>query len=171
MPITPEREVELMRRAIELARTARARGDHPFGALIADADGAVLAEAMNTCGTTGDRTGHAERNLMTEASQRFSADDLADCTMFTSTEPCVMCSGATYWAGVGRVAFGMPEEGLRAMTGDDPENPTMSMPCRDVFAAGQRPTEVIGPIIRDEAASVHEGFWTPNVSAHDGLAR
>ncbi len=155
-------DLALIRRAIELADTARARGDHPFGALLADPDGSVVLEAMNTVGTTGDRTGHAERNLMTEASLRFDAETLAGYSMYTSAEPCVMCSGAVYWTNVGRVVYGLGEDGLKELTGDDPENPTLSFPCRDVLVTGQHPTIVVGPVLADEAAVSHVGFWNPS---------
>ncbi|MDJ1006326.1 MAG: nucleoside deaminase [Paracoccaceae bacterium] len=155
-----DRDIELLRRTIELARTARARGDHPFGALLADADGAVLLEAMNTCGTEGDRTGHAERNLMTAASMAYDAGFLASCTMYTSAEPCAMCAGSVYWAGVGRVVHGMSERALKDLIGPDPENLTMDLPCAEVFAAGQRKVDVVGPLLADESARVHDGFWT-----------
>jgi tRNA(Arg) A34 adenosine deaminase TadA len=155
----PEDET-LLRRTIELARASRARGDHPFGALLAGPDGAILLEAMNTCGTEGDRTGHAERNLMTAASLAYDSETLADCTMYTSAEPCAMCAGSVYWAGVGRVVHGMSEAALKDLIGPDPENLTMDLPCRYVFAAGQRAVEVVGPLLEAESAVVHHGFWT-----------
>lgn len=159
MPICADQDVELMKRAIELAEQSRARGDHPFGALLTDANGVVLLEAMNTGGTIGDRTGHAERNLMTEASLKYDVDFLRTCTIYTSAEPCAMCAGAVYWTGVGRVVYGLSEIALKELIGPDPENLTMDMPCRDVFAAGQRAVEVVGPILEADAAKVHEGFW------------
>ena len=159
MTISSIRKEELLRRTIELAQESRARGDHPFGALLAGPDGEILLEAMNTCGTQGDRTGHAERNLMTEASLRYSAEELADCTMFTSAEPCAMCAGSVYWTGVGHVVHGMSEKALKDLIGPDPENLTMDLPCKDVIAAGQRKVEVVGPLLEDESATVHEGFW------------
>lgn len=160
MPISQSRKEELLRRTIELARESRGRGDHPFGALLADAKGEILAEAMNTCGTEGDRTGHAERNLMTDVSKRYSPEFLAECTMFTSAEPCAMCAGSVYWTGVGHVVHGMSEKALKALIGPDPENLTMDLPCRDVFSAGQRKVTVEGPLLSKESATVHEGFWT-----------
>ncbi len=159
MPTQQETDLAHLRRTIDLARQARARGDHPFGALLAGPDGTVLLEAMNTCGTEGDRTGHAERNLMTEASKRYDAVFLAQCTMVTSAEPCAMCAGSVYWAGVGRVVHGLSETALKALIGPHPENLTMDLPCRAVFAAGQRLVEVIGPLLSDESAAVHDGFW------------
>ncbi len=160
MTTATDADLALLRRSIDLAAQSRARGDHPFGALLADADGKVLLEAMNTCGTEGDRTGHAERNLMTAASKLYDVDFLAGCTMYTSAEPCAMCAGSVYWTGVGRVVHGMSEAALKALIGPDPENLTMDLPCTAVFAAGQRRVEVVGPLLAEESAAVHDGFWT-----------
>lgn len=160
MPISADRDLELLRRTIELARLSRARGDHPFGALLAGSEGEILLEAMNTCATLGDRTGHAERNLMTEASMTYGPEFLARCTLVTSAEPCAMCAGSAYWAGVGRVVHGLSEADLKALIGPDPENLTMDMPCRLVLASGQRQIEVVGPLLSEESATVHAGFWT-----------
>ncbi|MBO3762116.1 nucleoside deaminase [Ciceribacter sp. L1K22] len=154
------RDIELLRLSIEVAKRSRARGDHPFGAILAGPDGEVLLEAMNTCGTQGDRTGHAERNLMTEASKKYDVDFLRKCTMYTSAEPCAMCAGSVYWTGVGRVVHGMSERALKDLIGPDPENLTMDLPCTTVFASGQRCVEVVGPLLEEESAVVHEGFWT-----------
>lgn len=159
MPITPERDLELLQHSIELAKQSRTRGDHPFGALLANSDGVVLLESMNTGGTKGDATGHAERNLMTEACTTYDTAFLRTCTMYTSAEPCAMCAGSVYWAGVGRVVHGMSEKALKDLIGPDPENLTMDLPCVAVFAAGQRSVEVVGPLLSEESAVVHEGFW------------
>lgn len=159
MPISEKTDIDLLRQAIELARLSRARGDHPFGALLADGEGKVLLHAMNTCSTKGDRTGHAERNLMTEASKLYDVDFLSSCTMYTSAEPCAMCAGSVYWTGVGRVVHGMSEKALKDLIGPDSENLTMDMPCIKVFGAGQREIEVVGPLLEEESAEVHHGFW------------
>jgi tRNA(Arg) A34 adenosine deaminase TadA len=149
----------LLRRAIEVAHRSRSHGNHPFGALLVDGEGTVVLEAENTVTTERDVTGHAETNLVRLASSRFGAEELAEFSLYTSTEPCAMCSGAIYWAGIGRVVYALSEEGLLGLTGSNPENPTMALPCRDVFAAGQRPITVVGPSIQDAAALPHEGFW------------
>ncbi|GAA4741366.1 nucleoside deaminase [Amnibacterium soli] len=149
----------LLRRAVELADRARARGDHPFGALLATADGRIALEAENSVGTTRDVTGHAETNLVSAATRRFGADELRSMTLVTSCEPCAMCSGAIYWSGIGAVVFGLSEKGLLALTGDDPENPTLDLPCRTVLSAGQREIAVTGPLLEEEAAASHAGFW------------
>jgi len=71
-----------------------------------------------------------------------------------------MCAGAIYWAGIGRVVYALSERRLRAITGAHAQNPTLDLPCRSVFAAGQHATEVIGPLLEDEAATLHDGIWS-----------
>lgn len=149
-----------LRRSFALARQATEKGNHPFGALLVDAGGTIVLEAENTVSTEHDCTGHAETNLMREASKRFDSDFLASCTLYTSTEPCAMCAGAIYWGGVSRVVFGLRESALLELTGDHQENPTLDLPCREVFARGQRSVEVIGPLLEEEAKQVHRDFWS-----------
>jgi tRNA(Arg) A34 adenosine deaminase TadA len=154
-----------LRKAFDLARQARDQGQHPFAALLVDAEGTVLMEQGNAFLQEGhDMTAHAERLIATRASKQWRPPFLSNCTLYSTAEPCAMCAGAIYWAGIGRVVYGQAESDLKAMTGDDPENPTMSLPCRTVFAAGQRPVEVVGPLLADEAAELQAEFWRPRAA-------
>jgi tRNA(Arg) A34 adenosine deaminase TadA len=148
-----------LRRSFAVALRARTHGNHPFGAILASATGDVLLEAENGYLPDRDMTAHAERLLATAASKQFDPTVLAGCTLYASAEPCCMCAGAMYWAGIGRLVYGLSERRLKTITGDHPENPTLDLPCRDVFAAGQRRIEVIGPLLEDEAAALHAGVW------------
>ncbi|HTH47917.1 MAG TPA: nucleoside deaminase [Candidatus Limnocylindria bacterium] len=157
-----------LRQAISLARQARDHGNHPFGALLTDETGRRLLEAENSvvtkCDCTmikGDCTNHAELNLVRLASTRLSRETLQRCTLYTSTEPCAMCAGAIFWSGIGRVVYALSEERLLALTAGGSEESFLFLPCREVFARGQRPIEVVGPLLEEEAALVHEGFWRP----------
>lgn len=152
---------DLLLQAVAVARQARAHGNHPFGSLLANAAGKVLLTAENTVVTESDATGHAETNLVRLASRRYTQPELAELTLYTSTEPCAMCSGAIYWSGIGAIVYALAEESLYEMTGADAENPTLVLPCRTVFAAGQRPVRVQGPFELAEAVDVHAGFWNP----------
>ena len=73
-----------------------------------------------------------------------------------------MCSGAQYWANIGRLVYGVSETELLKMTGANSENPTMDVPSRYVFEHSQKQIEVIGPVaaVRDEIVELHQGFWT-----------
>ena len=84
---------------------------------------------------------------------------LQRCTLYTSAEPCAMCAGAIYWAGIGRVVYGQSEKSLKAITGAHGENPTLDLPCRVVFAAGQRKVEIVGPLLEEESAALQRDFW------------
>ncbi len=158
MPASPHDEV-LLRRAFDVALRAQAHGNHPFGAILVGPGGEVLLERENGYLPHHDRTAHAERLLAGDACRARPPELLARCTLYTSAEPCAMCAGAIYWAGIGRVVYGLSERRLRALTGNHPENPTLDLPCRTVFAAGQRTTEVVGPLLEEEGAALHEEFW------------
>jgi tRNA(Arg) A34 adenosine deaminase TadA len=149
-----------LRQAIALSASSRARGNHPFGALLVSPEGEVLLTAENRGPADHDSTAHAERLLMTEASKSQSAAVLSRATMYTSAEPCAMCAGAAYWVGIRKVVYGLSETRLKAHIGPHPENLTMDLPCRIVFAAGQRQIEVVGPALEDEALAIHKDFWT-----------
>jgi tRNA(Arg) A34 adenosine deaminase TadA len=150
---------KFLRRSFAVARRAHANGNHPFGCVLVNAAGDVLLEVENGFMPERDMTGHAERLLATRASKQLDPKLLAGCTLYTSAEPCAMCAGAIYWAGIGRVVYGLSERRLKAITGAHAENPTLDLPCRTVFAAGQRQVEVIGPLLEDEAAAIHFGVW------------
>ena len=154
-----ERDQHFLRRSFEVSRRALSHGNHPFGAVLVDQHGQVLLEAENRYMPTRDGTAHAERLLATEACTTLSDDVRATATLYSSAEPCAMCAGAIYWAGIGRVVYGLSEQRLRTLTGDHPENLTLDLPCRDVFASGQRSIEVVGPLLEDEAAAPHAGAW------------
>jgi tRNA(Arg) A34 adenosine deaminase TadA len=153
-------DLDLLRKAFAVARRSREADDHPFGSILAGPDGAVLREQANGYRTEGgDRTAHSERLLASWAAKTHELSFLAQCTLYTSAEPCAMCAGAIYWAGVGRIVYGQSEKGLKTQTGAHDENPTLDLPCRLVFGAGQRPTEVVGPLLEEEAAQLQDDFW------------
>ena len=154
-----QNDLQHLRRAIQVAQNARNHGNHPFGAILVDENNQVLLEAENSVITGSDCTGHAETNLMRLASQHFPPEKLATCTLYTSTEPCAMCAGAIYWGNVQRVVYALSEVALYEIVGPSPDQ--LVLPCREVFAHSQRPTEVEGPALEldAEARAVHAGFW------------
>lgn len=153
-------DIALLRKSIDVGVAARAAGNHPFGAVLADADGNILM-TMENAHTTDKGPGHAETNLARKAAKTYDEAFLNTCTLYSAFEPCSMCSGTIYWAGIGRLVFGVTEHRLAELTGDNPENLTMSLPCRDVLGAGQRAVIVEGPFPELEAEIIksHEGFW------------
>jgi tRNA(Arg) A34 adenosine deaminase TadA len=154
-----ERDAHFLRRSFEVARRALTHGNHPFGATLVGNNGEVLLETENGYMPAHDGTAHAERLLATQACTTIDAAILRNATIYSSAEPCAMCAGAIYWGGIGRLVYGLSEHRLRELTGNHPENPTLDLPCREVFGSGQRSTEVVGPLLEDEAAAVHAGVW------------
>ena len=154
-------------RAIELARVSREKGNHPFGSLLVDTSGQVLLESENTVVTGHDVTGHAELNLVRAASMQLEPEAVRKSTLYTSTEPCAMCSSAIYWSGIGRVVYALDSEQLIGIVDDVSGSSTLALSCREVFARGGRDIEVSGPNLTDQAAAVHEGFWADSLTGDD----
>jgi tRNA(Arg) A34 adenosine deaminase TadA len=154
---SPDQLMRHLRRANEVARRALTLGHHPFGAILVGPDHeTVLLEQCNI-----DTVNHAESTLARIAATNFAPDFLWGCTLYTTVEPCCMCTGTSYWAHIGRIVYGMSEAELLTATGNHDENPTMNLPCREVLAAGQKAIEVIGPVpeVAAEIAALHRGFW------------
>lgn len=160
--LTTEQVVKHLLRADAVAKRAMSMGRHPFGALMLAPDGeTVLAEQGNI-----DTVNHAESTLARTVALSYPTEYLAQCTLVTTFEPCAMCAGTIYWAGIGRVVYGADETDLLALTGNHPENPTLNLPCREVFARGQRQVEVLGPVpeVKGKLMQTHRGFWENRTS-------
>lgn len=147
-----------LRVAIAAAVAARQRGNEPFGAVLAEASGRILLVAENTQVTDRDCTAHAEMNLLRAASRAFDRGTLAAVTLYASCEPCPMCAGAIHWSGIGRVVYALGHQALRRRAGKAPDPDFLA--CREVLARGHRGVTVIGPLLEDEAAAPHTGYWT-----------
>ncbi len=148
-----------LRRTLEVAERAVSLGKHPFGAILVAPDHeSVLLEQCNI-----DTVNHAEATLARIAASNYTPQYLWQCTLYTSVEPCCMCSGTAYWANIGRVVFGMSEASLLEHTGNHPENPTMSVTARYVFDHGQKKIDLIGPVdeLVPEIVGQHQQFWKP----------
>ncbi|ORZ22982.1 zinc-binding CMP/dCMP deaminase [Absidia repens] len=156
MTFTHEDHIKFLRQSIKVATRAKSLGGHPFGAVLIGPDKEFLGDQGNI-----NVMNHAENVLAQTAYNNYPAEFLEKCTMYASFEPCCMCAGSCYWAGIGTVVYGMSEDRLLKLTGSSGANPTMSLPCRDVFAAGQRKVKVLGPFpeLEEEIAKDHHGFW------------
>ena len=146
-------EREHVTRAIELAEESIEAGNTPFGALLV-ADGEVVRESRNTTLTDGDVSAHPELKLARWAGRELDADELADCTMYASTEPCPMCTTAIHYAGIGRVVFGVSGETLSEVA-----DGVVPIPASEVIRRADGATTVEGPVATDEAMVVHESFY------------
>ncbi len=101
-------DLRFMRRALEEAQRAYARGEVPVGALVVRGE-EVLAAAHNERETTQDPTAHAELLALRRASTRAGSWRLTGCTLYTTLEPCPMCAGALHAARVSRLVYAAPD--------------------------------------------------------------
>jgi tRNA(Arg) A34 adenosine deaminase TadA len=145
--------LERLREAFRLAAHARGKGNHPFGALLVAADGTTLT-AENTVNTDRDPLAHAEMNLVRRAVREWTFPARRSATLFASTEPCAMCAGAIYWAGIRRIVYGLAAEELGRLT-----HGSLVVPCRTVLGQARDPVGIVGPLLTDEARQAHCGAW------------
>ncbi|MFL5812124.1 MAG: nucleoside deaminase [Bdellovibrionia bacterium] len=138
---------------LSIAQSAKDHGNHPFGALLVHQD-RVIATAENSVVSNCDVTAHAEMNLVRQAYGKFSQEVLQESVLYSSTEPCAMCCGAIYWAGVGSVVFGCSNKTLSEIAGR-----SLEIPCSEIFQRGSRSVLVLGPVLEERLKVIHVGFW------------
>ncbi len=141
-----------LKTTIQIAAQAKKHGNEPFGALLVNAEGEIIAEAENSQVTAQDCTGHAETNLLRIVGKTHSPEALAGCTLYASTEPCPMCAGAIFWSGVGRLVYALSSERFYAFDGDKPNQ--LHLGCKEVLARGKRTVQVEGPELEDEVLAI-----------------
>lgn len=148
-----------LRRAIRLADESVRDGDYSFGAVIVRADGEVLAEGRQTVVRSGNWLAHAEMNALHAISARMGRADMADATLYTSTEPCPMCSGAIGWS-MNRLVYGLTQAEMYRRFVVLGETPRFIEPwaCRKLLEHVRPPMEIVGPLLEDEAAESHR-LW------------
>ncbi len=143
-------DLEPMRLAIAASREALDAGNNPYGAVLVSGAGEVLHVATNRQNTGQDLTGHAEVVLVREAAARLGAAALRDATVYASGEPCAMCSGALYWAGIRRIVYAASNEVMNDLFGGD----QLPIQCAEVLAGASREVQVDGPLLADDAVAV-----------------
>ncbi|HEY9452446.1 MAG TPA: nucleoside deaminase [Bradyrhizobium sp.] len=95
----------MMERCIRLSATAVQRGEFPFAAVICKEDGEVVVESINQVALHADVTRHAELVAVSEAQRILGRKDLSGCTLYSTVEPCAMCSFPIRETRIGRVVF------------------------------------------------------------------
>ena len=166
--LLPHDEICMMA-AIEESKKAVSLGHMPFGGVIADnTTGTILLRGYNQCtsgatrggNTYGDPTKHAEMEIVRQACIEIDVSKRSSCTLYTSTEPCVMCAGAIYWSRIGRIVYGCSSEELAQYTGPG----GFDIPIQEIYHLGRPGTRILqvaGPLLNDQAMQVHKesGVW------------
>src|SRR5207249_2479888 len=141
-------------------RIASAQGEFPFAALICANDGSVLAQATNRVVRDRDVTRHAELVAVSDAQKLLGQGGLAGCTIYSTVEPCVMCSFPIRESRIGRVVFAMRSPMMggfsrRNVLGDR----VLCKHMPEVFSA---PPEVLAGLLAEEAEQVWRE-WSPEI--------
>ena len=139
-----------MRHAIDASDQALAAGDRPYGAALTRADGTLLLVERNRQHSARDTTAHAEMVLVRRAEAELGPDALRGSTVYASGEPCAMCAGALFWAGVARVVYAAPQPALAQLLG----GPLLPQRCAELLARAAPPVAVHGEFLADEALAV-----------------
>ncbi len=144
-----------MARAIALARQGdRQRGASPIGCVIV-LDGNIVAEGHNEVGLRHDPTAHAEIVAMRRACAALSLDDLAGATLYSTLQPCGMCTMASIWAKIGRIVYGAGRDDVHRMYFEDKHLDTMNF----IHDAYRENLEVIEGVERETCATL---YWRPD---------
>jgi tRNA(Arg) A34 adenosine deaminase TadA len=144
---------EYIMRTYQLAKSAQEKGNHPFGALLV-IDNKIAFTAENSVITDNDITRHAEQNLVSKVTQELNPESLSRSILYTSTEPCAMCTGAIFWSGISQIVYGCSAVVLGEIAGG-----AFVVPCRELLKYGKRQINVIGPVLEDQGAAIHHNFW------------
>jgi len=146
------KEEIFLKRAIELAFIARNKGEDPFGAVLVK-DGEIVYETHDGCIESSDPTLHAERRVISEYCKKEKIISLEEYELYSSTEPCSMCSGAIHWAKISKVVYSVTQEMLQEKSGGKPK-----IGCEEILNSGNRKIEIIGPLLSQEGLKVYDGY-------------
>jgi tRNA(adenine34) deaminase len=138
-----------MQEALKLAAQAAAKGEVPVGAVVVH-DGTIVGRGYNQPIAGNDPTAHAEVMALRDAGRALGNYRLADCDLYVTLEPCVMCSGAIMHARIRRVVYGAR----------DPKTGACGSAI-DLFAQTQlnHHAEISGGMLADEAVALLQDFF------------
>lgn len=145
-----------MKEAIRLARLAVENGNEPFGAVLVK-DGEIVFKSQNQIYTKNDPSYHAEMGLLRDFFAKNKVKDLRDYTLYSSCEPCFMCSGAMVWAKLGRLVYSASNRELENMLGLEPCDCS-----KMVFENSSWKPQVDVGLLREESLSILEEYFSKN---------
>ena len=144
---------KFMKLAVDLSISAVAHGNEPFGAVLVK-DGEVVFTNENQIYTMHDPTFHGEMGLIRRFCAETGITDLREYTLYSSCEPCFMCSGAMVWVRLGRLVYGASNEDLERILGNEGCNCS-----RIVFENSFWKPDVTAGVLRDQALAVLKDYF------------
>lgn len=145
---------KFMKMAIELSRKAVEHGNEPFGAVLVK-DGEVVFESENQIYTAHDPTYHAEAGLIRRFCAETGITDLSEYTLYSSCEPCFMCSGALVWVKLGRLVYGASDIELCEILGDKG-----SECSKTVFGNSHHKPQVTAGVLKEESLKILREYFS-----------
>ena len=140
-----------IRQSIELAISAARKGNHPFGALLVHEE-EVIMTAENTVMADNDSTRHAELNLVVKSERAFPPGVLGECTLYTSTAPCLMCTAVIWDAGITRIVYSVSYESLARLISGNYNYISLDKIYRQL----KTDVEFIGPVLEMEGLEAYK---------------
>jgi len=141
--LTPFDDKYFMKKALQEAEIALAKGEVPIGAVIV-CNGQIIAKGHNQVETLNDPTAHAEMLAFTAATNYLGAKYLPDCTLYVTLEPCQMCAGAAFWTQIGRIVY----------AADDEKRGYKHWHCKV-----HPKTEIVSGVLREESEAILQEFF------------
>jgi len=142
-----------MTQAIALSKLAVEHGNEPFGAVLVK-DGEVVYTNENQIYTRHDPTFHGELGLIRRFCEETGITDLREYTLYSSCEPCFMCSGAMVWVKLGRLVYGASNDDLETILGNEGCNCS-----KMVFDNSFWKPEVTAGVLREESLEVLKAYF------------
>jgi len=148
-------DILFMEEALRLSKAAAQHGNEPFGAVLVK-DGAIVFSNENQVHSASDPTFHAEAGLLRRFCAETGITDLREYTLYSSCEPCFMCSGAMVWTRLGRLVYGASNRDLCAIFGEEGSD------CSHlVFSHSDHQPEVTAGVLRQECLEVLQAYFRP----------
>ncbi|WP_291870918.1 nucleoside deaminase [Maribacter sp.] len=157
-----QQDIKFLRMTMDMAKKSQQKGNLPYGCILVSKEGTVLLKGENTIHTDRDCLAHAEINVIREASKIYDHAFLKTCTIYTSDEPCPMCSSAIYWSGLGKLTYGLSKDAYYNIVGRDALDWVFEISAREVLKRGKRKVEVTGPFLESEVAELHTNIKHTN---------
>ena len=137
-------ELDYMRRAIELASIS----SYPYGAVVVQ-DNKIIGEASSGNGESYDPTNHAETLAIRRACKNINSSDLSGATLYSSCEPCFMCFGTIWWAGISNIVYGASIKDSNAILNTD-----INITVEELNSKTGNKVNIKSGVLRDEALKV-----------------
>ncbi|WP_391209685.1 nucleoside deaminase [Psychrobacillus sp. L4] len=151
-----KKDEQFMEIAIKMALQARKDGNEPFGAILVK-NNEIVMYGENKINSNCDPTHHAEIGLIRTYCSENNIFNLSEYTLYTSCEPCVMCTGAMVWSNLGKIVYSVSHDQLAKIAGSN-----IMISCKEVIEKSPNKPVVVEQVLNEEGLKVFEGYTFSN---------